>query len=62
MTEEKIMTDPVPKDQNIIHKYLDLKPITEEHGGLILNNIYKNMQMQKNEEEVLLNRIASTSG
>lgn len=62
MTEEKIMTDPVHKDQNIIHKYLDLKPITEEHGGLILNNIYKNMQMQKNEEEVLLNRIASTSG
>ena len=62
MSEEKLMTDPIHKDQNIIHKYLDLKPITEEHGGLILNNIYKNMQMQKNEEEVLLNRIASTSG
>ena len=61
MSEEKLMTDPIHKDQNIIHKYLDLKPITEEHGGLILNNIYKNMQMQKSEEEVLLNRIARTS-
>jgi hypothetical protein len=24
-------------------KYQDLKPITEEHGGLILNNIYRSV-------------------
>ena len=47
MSVENVMTDPIHKDQNIIHKYLDLKPITEEHGGLILNNIYKNMLMYK---------------
>ena len=35
-------------------KYADLKPITEEHGGLILSNIYKNTTPIVNKDDINL--------
>lgn len=36
-------------------KYVDLKPIVEEHGGLILNNIYCNINPKQAADEILDN-------